>query len=116
MIRQILFLLVAVVFFGCGQPKGKIKGAPPKGEVRTILSVQAGDTPQTVTLEGVLVEKCPTAGCWFRLQDSTSVIKVDTKSAGFVITEIPLKSKITVAGKVAQEGSESILQATGLRY
>lgn len=105
-----------VLLTGCGQPKGKVKGSPPKNDPRTILSVRAGDTPQIVTIEGTLVEKCPIAGCWFRLQDGTGLIKVDTKAAGFVITEIPLQTKLTVGGKVAQEGDETILEGTGIRY
>jgi len=101
---------------GCGKPSGKIKGATPKGAARSVLAVQAGDTPAAVTLCGKLIEKCPVAGCWFRLEDDTGVIKVDTKSAGFVVTEIPLKTTLTVSGKLALEGDETILQATGLRY
>ncbi len=105
-----------VLLNGCGKPKGKVLGVPPKGEPRSILAVKAGDTPPTVTVQGILVEKCPVAGCWFRLRDDSGVIKVDTKTAGFVVTEIPLQSKLTVAGKVTQEGNETILAGTGLRY
>lgn len=105
-----------ILLIGCGQPKGKTMGATPKGNPRSILSIQAGDTPQTVTIEGTLVEKCPVAGCWFRLHDGTGVIKVDTKTAGFVVTEIPLQTKLRVGGKVGQEGEEIILEGTGLRF
>lgn len=94
----------------------RILGVPPKGEPRSILAVKAGDTPPTVTIQGILVEKCPVAGCWFRLRDDSGVIKVDTKTSGFVVTEIPLKTKLTVAGKVALEGKETILAGTGLRF
>ncbi len=107
-------LLASVV--GCGKADGKIKGATPKGTPRTVLAAQAGDTPGAVTLRGKLTEKCPVAGCWFRLEDDTGAIKVDTKSAGFVVTEIPLKTTVTVSGKLSLEGDETILQATGLRY
>jgi len=101
---------------GCGQSTGRVKGLPPKGQPRTVLAVRAGDTPQTVTLQGTLIEKCPVAGCWFRLQDETGVIKVDTKTAGFVVSEIPLQRTLTVRGKLAQDGDETILEATGIRY
>ena len=101
---------------GCGQSSGRVKGLPPQGKPRTVLAVRAGDTPQTVTLQGTLIEKCPVAGCWFRLQDETGVIKVDTKTAGFVVREIPLQRALTVRGKLAQEGDETILEATGVRY
>src|SRR5678816_3825951 len=89
--RLTVWHLVGLVFLiGCGQPKGNIKGAPPKGEPHSVLSVQAGDTPPTVTIQGTLIEKCPVAGCWFRLQDTTGIIKVDTKLAGFVVVDVPL--------------------------
>jgi hypothetical protein len=81
-----------------------------------VLAVKAGDTPPVVTVQGVVIEKCPVAGCWFRIADETEVIKVDTKTGGFVITDIPLQTKVVVSGKVAQEGDETILEATGLRY
>jgi uncharacterized protein YdeI (BOF family) len=109
-------LLAGLLWTGCGQPKGKALGKAPEGSPRTILAVQAGDTPAVVAIQGRLVEKCPVAGCWFRIEDATGIIKVDTKAAGFVVTGIPLQTAITVAGKVAMEGAETILEATGLRY
>ena len=74
------------------------------------------DTPPHVTVDGVMIEKCPVAGCWFRLRDGTGVIKVDTKSAGFVVVDVPLKSRVTVAGRVLVEGDEIVIEATGVRF
>src|SRR2546425_2734929 len=91
---------------GCHKPAGKILGKTPKGEARTILAVRAGDTPPQVTLTGVMIEKCPVAGCWFRLRDASGSIKVDTKSAGFVVVNVPLEAKVTVSGKIVAEGDE----------
>ena len=101
---------------GCGKSKGKVLGQPPAGPPKTVLAVRAGDTPPKVVLQGRLVEKCPVAGCWFRVQDETGLIKVDTKTAGFVVTEIPLETVVTVAGTVAAEGDEPVIEATGLRF
>jgi uncharacterized protein YdeI (BOF family) len=100
----------------CGQAKSPVLGKAPRGPVRTILAIRAGDTPETVTIQGRLIEKCPVAGCWFRVEDATGTIKVDTKSAGFVVTEIPLDKVLTVGGKVALEGEETIVEATGLSH
>jgi uncharacterized protein YdeI (BOF family) len=69
-----------------------------------------------VTVRGVMIEKCPVAGCWFRLRDSTGVIKVDTKSARFAVVNVPLESQMTVAGKAVAEGDEVMIEATGIRY
>ena len=101
---------------GCHKPQGTVLGKTPKGELQTILGVRAGDTPTQVTVSGVMIEKCPVAGCWFRLRDSTGVIKVDTKPAGFVVVNVPLESRVTVAGKVVAEGDDVVIEATGVRY
>ncbi len=108
------FLLLAA---GCHRsPSGHILGKAPAGTPRPVLSVRAGDTPVHVVMTGKMIEKCPQAGCWFYLKDDTGVIKVDTKSAGFVVVNVPLQTELTVAGKVSQEGNEVIVEATGLRY
>ena len=112
----LICLVLAVVTVGCHKPQGKVLGKAPAAEPRTILAVRAGDTPSQVTLSGVMIEKCPTAGCWFKLRDHTGIIKVDTKSAGFVVVNVPLETKLTVAGKIVTEGNETSLEATGLRY
>ena len=109
-------LMVLLLAAGCGQREGKVLGKAPRGEPRSIVAVQAGDTPPQVTIQGVMIEKCPVAGCWFRLRDRTGTIKVDTKSAGFVVVDLPLDSQLTVAGKVVPDGKEVALEATGLRY
>src|SRR5882672_233574 len=101
---------------GCHKPAGTILGKAPKGEARTILAVRAGDTPPQVTLSGVMIEKCPVAGCWFRLRDVSGSIKVDTKLAGFVVVNVPLETKMTVAGKIVAEGDGVAIEATGIRY
>ena len=112
----LICMMVVVVVAGCYKPKGKVLGKAPGTEPRTILAVRAGDTPPQVTLSGVMIEKCPIAGCWFKLRDATGVIKVDTKSAGFVVVEVPLETKLTVAGNIVTEGNETLLEATGIRY
>src|SRR5258705_124459 len=101
---------------GCQPPEGSILGKAQKGKPQTILAVKAGDTPPVVVISGVIIEKCPVAGCWFRLQDRTGTIKVDTKAAGFTVVNVPLKSKVTVVGVVRTEGAEVAMEGTGLEY
>ena len=110
------FLICALLATGCHKSQGTVLGKAPKGEPQTVLAVRAGDTPPRVTVSGVMIEKCPVAGCWFRLRDRTGVIKVDTKSAGFVVVKVPLESQVTVAGKVVADGDEVVIEATGVRY
>ena len=109
-------LTVSVCTVGCHRQQGTVLGKEPKGEARTILSVRAGDTSPQVTITGIMIEKCPVAGCWFRVQDRTGIMKVDTKSAGFAVATIPLETKVTVAGRVVPDGNDSIIEATGLKY
>lgn len=111
-----MVLVAGVLLAGCGRSAGHVKGVAPKGEPRAILSVHSGDAPTLVTVRGKMIEKCPTAGCWFRVHDDTGVVKVDTKSAGFVVTDLPLGTEITVAGKIGHDGDETIIEATGIRY
>jgi uncharacterized protein YdeI (BOF family) len=112
----LVLLACAGLATGCRKPSGTVLGKAPKGQPRTILAVRSGDTPPQVTIGGVMVEKCPVAGCWFRLQDSTGTLKVDTKSAGFVVVDVPLQSQVTVTGRIVADGSDVMLEATGLRY
>jgi|SRR5690348_5937268 len=112
----LLALMLTSGVLGCHKPQGTVLGKAPKGQPTTILAVRAGDTPPQVTLTGVMVEKCPVAGCWLRLQDATGTIKVDTKAAGFVVVNVPLETRITVSGKIVIDGDETLIEAAGLRY
>lgn len=106
------FLLFAL---GCGA-KAKVLGEKPQGTVSSVLSVRSGDAPTKLTLQGKMVEKCPVAGCWFKLRDDSGEIKVDTKAAGFVVTDIPLNTLVTVGGAIQHVGDEPQIAASGLKY
>ena len=109
-------LILVCGVFGCHKPHGTVLGRAPKGATASVLAIRAGDTPPQVTVSGVMVEKCPVAGCWLKVQDSTGTIMVDTKAAGFVVVNVPLESKVTVGGKIVTVGDEVVLEASGLRY
>jgi hypothetical protein len=118
MLKVEISMALALVLgaFGCAKPHGTVLGKSPKGEPVSILAIRAGDTPPQVTISGVMLEKCPVAGCWLKVQDQSGTIMVDTKSAGFVVVNVPLESKVTVAGKIVTEGDEVLIEASGLRY
>jgi uncharacterized protein YdeI (BOF family) len=109
-----LFLISLLA--GCNKAGTTVLGQPPSGQPQTVSAARVSPDSSPIVLQGVLIEKCPVAGCWFRLRDQSGVIKVDTKVAGFVVTSVPLETKLTVAGKVAGQGDEPTLEATGLRY
>lgn len=112
----VLLSVLVVLVASCSKPAGRILGNAPKGEPKNIIAVKAGDVPPLVTVQGVMIEKCPVAGCWFRLRDRTGTIKVDTKTAGFVVVDLPLETQMTVTGKVVADGNDVALEASGLRY
>lgn len=113
-------LILACALLGaltaCSRQLGHVLGKTPSGETRNIIAVRAGETLPVVALRGTIVEKCPTAGCWFYLQDETGTIKVDTKSAGFVVVDLPLQTLVTVSGRVVNSNDDVTIEATGLRY
>lgn len=115
MCRRLPWVLFVLLATGCGH-KGKFLGAVPQDPHSTVLAIQAGDAPARLTLEGKIIEKCPQAGCWFRIDDGTGIIKVDTKNAGFVVTSVPLNAKVKVAGQLRHLEDEVQIEATGLTY
>ena len=106
-------LLLAV---GCSKREAVVLGQVPAGEPRSISSIKTVAQGTAVVIDGVMVEKCPVAGCWFRLRDGTGRIKVDTRSAGFVVASVPVNSKLTVSGKAVMDGDDVAIEALGIRY
>ena len=116
MIRLILVAIVAALFVSCSERTPKILGAEVRGSAIPVASARQTNVNSEVTLRGTMTEKCPLAGCWFILQDQSGTIKVDTKNAGFVVVEVPLKTTLAVAGRVTTNGTERMIDATGIRY
>ena len=115
---RVVSLLALTLLAGCASrpeiPLGAaISSAAVPVAIRTLL---ASKPIGSVVLRGTLVEKCPVSGCWFRLKDDTGVVKVDLKSAGVTSTDIPVGTRLSVAGTRQVEGGETSLCATGLRY
>ena len=108
-------ILFGVVITGCGSQKVETLGKPAleNASVERISGLAIPDKPTVI--RGKMIEKCPMAGCWFNLKDGSGVIKVDTKDAGFVVTEVPLNTEVTVYGSLAKSGEKRIM-ATGIRY
>ena len=111
-----LLALAALLFAGCSDNAPKKLGAPVEGGAILIASAQQSDVNADVVVHGVMIKKCPVAGCWFILQDSSGTIKVDTKNAGFAVVEVPLNTSLAVAGRMTTNGAERIIDASGVRY
>jgi uncharacterized protein YdeI (BOF family) len=98
---------------GCAGKQTVVLGVAPVAA--PIIAIRDLKPSSPVVAKGVMVEKCPVAGCWFMLRDKTGLIKVDTKAAGFVVSDVPLNTEVTVGGKVKETG-ERMIAATGIRY
>jgi hypothetical protein len=107
---------------GCARAGGAVLGQDPGANPPAASTVKGLKPGGQSTLAGVMIEKCPVAGCWFMLRDQTGVIRVDTKAAGFTVTDVPVNARVTVRGTMkggetaGKKTGERIFAATGLRY
>jgi hypothetical protein len=114
--------LSALALAGCSRAGGSVLGKDPGTDSRAQSTVKDLKSGGPSRLTGVMYEKCPVAGCWFMLRDNTGVIRVDTKAAGFTVTDVPVNTQVTVSGTIkgsheAGKGAgERILAASGMRY
>lgn len=116
MTRLLTLLLAIAAFVGCGKRPEKILGQRPEVSPVGIASACAAEAPAMLAVRGTMIKKCPVAGCWFILRDASGTIKVDTKTAGFVVLDVPLGTPMVVAGRIAVNGLEKTIEATGLSY
>jgi len=108
--------LPCILVAGCHTGQPRALGAVIVPEAAAPIQALASRKPATpVVVEGEMIEKCPVAGCWFVLKDKTGVVHVDTKGAGFVVSDVPLHSHLTVAGTLTP-GVQPGIAATGVRY
>jgi len=115
-LMKAVFGLCAVTVAGCGHNAESTRGAAlPVMAASTVAQLRRATPATPILLRGEMIEKCPVAGCWFMLRDKTGVARVDTKAAGFVVSDVPLHTTVTVAGKVTP-GADAGLVATGIRF
>ena len=111
-----LAAISALMLTGCHSAQPHVLGAtPPGADIVTVHAASSLSPGKTVTVRGEMTEKCPVAGCWFMLKDGSGIVRVDTKAAGFVVTDVPLHTTVTVAGTVSP-GDQPGVSATGVSY
>jgi uncharacterized protein YdeI (BOF family) len=110
-----MVLCAAILLTGCGKPAVKTLGTPLTEAHATTVQQLPSEKDPSVRLTGVMVEKCPVSGCWFKLRDKTGIVHVDTKDAGFVVAELPLQTEVTVTGKFIK-GDSPTVAASGVEY
>jgi uncharacterized protein YdeI (BOF family) len=111
-----LALLAMLALAGCGNHPHTLGQSFPEQSIVSVAEAQRTNVEAAVVVRGAMTEKCPIAGCWFMLRDTAGTIKVDTKNAAFVVVDVPLHSTVTVAGRIATNGNERFIDATGLRF
>lgn len=112
--RRWLALAAFGVLAGCSHSAETL--GTPLTSVTAVSVKELKPASGPVLLTGKMVEKCPVAGCWFMLRDSTGVIKVDTKAAGFTVINVPLNTTVTVQGTFKAGETDKSVKATGLTY
>jgi len=110
------FVGIALLLLGCAERKPVTLGPPFDGVAIPISEISQTNLTAQLIVSGTMIEKCPVAGCWFVVRDDTGTIRVDTKNAGFVVVDVPLKTTVVVSGRVATNGSERLVDATSVRY
>src|SRR5438552_772951 len=92
-------------------------GHPPQTAVATTIVAVRRDpgafAGKMISLTGRMTERCPTAGCWFYLNDGTGDLRVDAQEGNFSVSGLPIGARLTVFGKVIQEPGED-LQLAGV--
>jgi uncharacterized protein YdeI (BOF family) len=115
--RWTLFLSAALLgLAGCAGHRAEVRGRAPSGSPTTVARLASARADSAVTVRGTMIEKCPTAGCWFMLQDNTGRVRVDLKAAGFVVTDVPTGGAVSVSGRLRREGEEPVVVASGARF
>jgi uncharacterized protein YdeI (BOF family) len=109
-------LLGTALLTGCTDQSQETLGAAFEGNPIPVSTAQKAAADSSVVVRGTMTEKCPVAGCWFMLRDETGTIKVDTKNAGFVVVDVPLKASLVVGGRVMTNGTHRFIEASGVRY
>ena len=109
-------LSLALALAGCGK-----KGTDAYGQeisernvtkLDAILSQPENFEGKTVTVEGKIIQECPT-GCWFDMKDEAGMMHVDIKPSGFAIPQKVGKT-VVVEGKVSVQNNQTVLIRTGV--
>src|SRR5262245_1312698 len=115
-VTRVLAVMAVALLIGCAERKEKTLGLAFEGTAVPIDAVRHASADSRIVLRGTMTEKCPVAGCWFILRDESGTIKVDTKNGGFAVVDVPLKTPLVVAGHIVTNGTERMIDATGVRY
>jgi hypothetical protein len=105
-----------LILAGCSRKKAEAYGQEISErhvtKLNAILSQPDDFNGKMVTIEGKIVQECPT-GCWFDIKDDVGMIHVDIKPSGFAIPQKVGKT-VVVEGQVAVQNNQTILIGKGV--
>jgi hypothetical protein len=125
--RRVLIIVCLLMLAACwtawslrAASSSRELGHPPRTATpATIAAIRRDPTAfagQMLALTGQMTERCPTAGCWFYLNDGTGDLRVDLGAGNFSVSGLPVGARLTVYGKVIQEPGEDLqLAGVGVR-
>ncbi|MBI1900455.1 MAG: hypothetical protein HYS13_04975 [Planctomycetia bacterium] len=71
---------------------------------------------KTLTVDGEIVQQCPSVGCWFRLKDGTGELFVDLNPAGLRLKDKRVGQQARVTGRLAKIGKQFRLEARFVEF
>ena len=74
--------------------------------------VGCGGGPATVTVQGKIIQECPT-GCWFDIQQGGAKLHIDIRPAGLAIPQRVGKT-VTVEGQVISKDGQVQVSGRGV--
>lgn len=111
--KKALGALLALLLIGCSKSGERVLGAESAvAPIALVSTLKTATGP--VTLAGTMIDKCPTAACWFHLKDASGIVKIDVALAGFTVSEIPDGAALRVFGSYNKD--TGAVEATGLRW
>jgi len=119
-------LLATFALSGCDSSESsqesdsQVTTAPQSSDVDA-LSVPAGALSeemmgQTVTVTGKVVEQCPAAGCWLRVEATDGATFVDLLSSPIRLSQNHVGEQAEITGEVGRRGSDLAVQAQRVEF
>lgn len=109
------FVISAVILAGCnGKPKlfGQAITDKTITPIRSIVMKPADYNGKIITIEGKIIDECPTGG-WFDLQQDSAILYVDLHPSDFSIPQKVGKT-VTVQGTVKLRDNTPVLIGSGV--
>ncbi len=109
-------LILALALGGCDRKSAEAYGKeisdPNITKLDAVLTQPGNFDGKTVTVQGKIIQECPT-GCWFDIKDDSAVIHVDINPSSFAIPQKVGKT-VSVQGRISVQNNRPVLVGTGV--